>query len=168
MILLLEPLIFILPSIEVYFILFIIGILPYFFWRWLYKKYIKDKQKQKVAIWVSTIIITPIIYIGLIYIYIIYITSEPSRDFDKTKWMADKQGRFKMGDHIVKSKILINKDTNEVKQMLGSPTIQDSLNLHWTYNMGVGGGGLGFLFHDLSIQFNNNKVTTVLHNRVDD
>ena len=73
-----------------------------------------------------------------------------------------------MGDDIVKSKILIGKDSNQVKQLLGQPTWQDSLNTSWTYDMGMGGGGLGFLFHNLSVQFDKAKVVKVGHIRIKD
>jgi len=72
-----------------------------------------------------------------------------------------------MGDDIVKSKILLGKDTNQVKQLLGQPTWQDSLNVSWTYDMGFG-GGFGFLFHNLSINFDKNKVVKVEHSRIQD
>ena len=155
-------------SIEVYFILLCISIPTYFFWRWFFKKRICDKTKRNISVWVSTIILTPIIYVGLIGIFIFFITREPSSDFDKSKWLTDKERRFSMGDDIVKSKILLGKDTNQVKQLLGQPTWQDSLNISWTYDMGNGGGGLGFLFHNLSVQFDKAKVVKVDHIRIKD
>lgn len=155
-------------SIEVYFILLLISIPTYIFWRWAFKKRISDKTKRNISALVSTIILTPIIYVGLIGIFIYYITREPSSDFDQSKWLTDREGRFAMGDDIVKSKILLGKDTNQVKQLLGQPTWQDSLNVSWTYDMGNGGGGLGFLFHNLSVQFDKAKVVKVDHIRIKD
>jgi hypothetical protein len=155
-------------SIKVYFILLFISISTFFFWRWLFRKYIVDKSKQKIATWTSTIILTPIIYVGLIAIFIFLITREPSSDFDKSKWLTDKEGRFEMGDDNIKSKMLIGKDTNQIKELLGQPTWQDSLNVQWSYDMGMGGGGLGFLFHNLTVRFDKNKVTTVEHNKIKD
>lgn len=155
-------------SIEVYIILLLISIPTYFFWRSVFKKRITDKKKRIISALVSTIVLTPIIYVGLIGIFIYYITREPSSDFDKSKWLTDREGRFAMGDEIVKSKILLGKDTNQVKQLLGQPTWQDSLNVTWTYDMGNGGGGLGFLFHNLSVQFDKAKVVKVDHIRIKD
>jgi hypothetical protein len=155
-------------SIEVYFILLLISIPTYFFWRWAFKKRIADKSKRNISALVSTIILTPIIYLGFIGIFIYLISREPSSDFHKSKWLTDREGRFAMGDDIVKSKILLGKDTNQVKQLLGQPTWQDSLNISWTYDMGMGGGGLGFLFHNLSVQFDKAKVVKVDHIRIKD
>ena len=109
-------------SIEVYFILLLISIPTYFFWRWAFKKRITDNSKRNVLALISTFILTPIIYLGFIWILIYLISREPSSDFDKSKWLADREGRFAMGDDIVKSKILLGKDTNQVKQLLGQPS----------------------------------------------
>lgn len=155
-------------SIEVYFILLLISIPTYFFWHWAFKKRIADKSKRNVLALVFTFILTPIIYLGFIWILIYLISREPSSDFDKSKWLADREGRFAMVDDIVKSKILLGKDTNQIKQLLGQPTWQDSLNISWTYDMGMGGGGLGFLFHSLAVQFDKAKVVRVDHIRIKD
>ena len=165
---LLEIPVFFRMGIEVYFILLLISIPTYFFWRWVFRKRIVDKTKRNITSLVSTIILTPVIYLGLIGILIYLISREPSSDFDKSKWLADREGRFAMGDDIVKKNILIGKDTNQVKQLLGQPTWQDSLNTSWTYDMGMGGGGLGFLFHNLSVQFDKAKVVKVDHIRIKD
>ena len=49
-------------SIEVYLILIILGIPTFFFWRWIFKKYIKVNKTRKILIWLATIILTPCIY----------------------------------------------------------------------------------------------------------
>lgn len=165
---LLEIPVFFRMGIEVSFILLLISIPTYFFWRWVFRKRIVDKTKRNITSLVSTIILTPVIYLGLIGILIYLISREPSSDFDKSKWLTDREGRFAMGDDIVKKNILIGKDTNQVKQLLGQPTWQDSLNTSWTYDMGMGGGGLGFLFHNLSVQFDKAKVVKVDHIRIKD
>lgn len=68
-----------------------------------------------------------------------------------------------MANSIIDSKILIRKDTNQVKQILGKPTLQNDFTKEWIYDMGMGGGGLGFLFHNLIFKFNSYRVTAVLH-----
>jgi hypothetical protein len=154
-------------SIEVYFLLFCIAIPTYFFWKWLFRRYNFDITKRNMAAWASTLILTPIIYVGFIVTFMFLVTREPSIAFDKSKWLEGKEGRFEMGDDIVKSNIVIGKDTNQVKQLLGQPTWQDTSNLHWTYNMGFG-GGFGFLLHNLSVSFDKNKVIKVEHHRIED
>ncbi|MCF1717042.1 hypothetical protein L0U88_20535 [Flavihumibacter sp. RY-1] len=161
-------------SIEVYFFLVIIAIPTFLFWRWLLKKYIKGDRTRKIATWSATLIGTPIIYVGLIILFMFGMTYTPSRNFDKSEWLTDRERRFQMAGDIITSKMLLNKDTNQVKQILGEPTWgsdstwrQDTINI-WTYEMGMGGGGLGFLFHNLIIKFDKEKVAAVEHTEIRD
>ena len=63
-----------------------------------------------------------------------------------------------MADDIIKSKMLIGKDTNQVKQIIGEPPWRDETAKKWTYNMGCGGGGLGFLFHNLDLNLDKRGI----------
>ena len=160
-------------SIEVYFILLVIAIPAFFFWRWLFRKFIKVEKTRKIATWTATLIVTPAIYIGLVLLMLFGITYTQNKDFNKSKWLTDKEGRFQMASDIIKSKILIGKDTNQIKEILGDPTWgtdstrQSSSINSWTYDMGMG-GGLGFLFHNLVIEFDNNKAVSVTHAKTRD
>ena len=99
--------------------------------------------------------------------FLFYIFSVPTKKFDTKVWRTETNKRFQMADNIIDSKLLIEKDTNQIKQLLGEPTERDSLT-NWTYNMGQGGGGLGFLFHSLIVSFENEKVTRVVHAKIQD
>ncbi len=157
------------PNTDVWLIFSCVAVPIFFFMRWIFRKFIFGAVKQKIATWVATIVLTPLIYFGLIYAFLFFISREPSSDFDKSKWLAgDKERRFEMADDIVDSKILIGKDTNQVKELLGKATSQDSSNQRWTYFVGTGGGGFGFLFHELSINFDKNKVISVTHSKIED
>lgn len=101
-------------------------------------------------------------------------TYTPIKDFDKTQWLTDKESRFQMAGDIINSKMLVGKDTNQVKQILGEPTWgsnstwrPDTTNT-WTYDRGMGGGGLGFMFHNLVIKFDTGKVGAVDHAKIRD
>ncbi|MCC6762858.1 MAG: hypothetical protein IT252_16680 [Chitinophagaceae bacterium] len=153
-------------SIEVYLILIIIAVPIFFFWSWFLKKHIKVDRTRKIATWSATLIVTPIIYLGIIMLFLFGITYSPKRDFDKSQWLTDREGRFEMADDIISSNMLTSKDSNQVKQLLGEP-IRGSNNT-WIYDMGMGGGGLGFLFHSLIIKFENEKVITVEHATIRD
>ncbi|MBK9718206.1 MAG: hypothetical protein IPO85_11970 [Saprospiraceae bacterium] len=96
------------------------------------------------------------------------LSREPSRDFDQSKWLTNKEDRFEMADDLIKRKVLIDRDSSQIIQLLGIPLVRDSLNLNWIYDMGSGGGGLGFLFHQLRITFDKNKVIKVEHIRIPD
>lgn len=83
-------------SIEVYFIILILAIPTFFVWRWIFRKYIEDKKKQNIATWTATLIATPIIYVGLVMLWIFSISYYPSNDFDKQKWLGDKEKRYEL------------------------------------------------------------------------
>ena len=156
-------------SIEVYFILLIIAIPTFFFWRWLLKKYIKVDRTRKIATWSATLIGTPIIYVGLIILFMFGMSYKPSKDFDKSQWLTDKEGRFQMAGDLVKSKILIGKDTTQIKQILGDPTWGGDTTQEWTYDMGFGGGMFSSLFHNLNLTFDKKgKVISVEHVKIRD
>jgi hypothetical protein len=58
--------------------------------------------------------------------------------------------------------MLIGKDTNQVKQILGEPAWRDETDKKWTYDMGCGGGGLGFLFHNLDLSLDKKGIVISL------
>ncbi len=152
---------FLWPSIEVYVINLLIGAAVFFCFRWLFKKFIADKKRRKWTVWIATIIVTPIIYIGLVFAMIASWYHIPKRDFDKESWFLEKDLRFEMKENIVESKILEGKNQSEIIQLIGEPDWRDTVHTTWTYDLGMGGGGLGFLFHTLKVQFENDKVVKV-------
>lgn len=155
-------------SVEVYFIALIIAVPTFFFFKWLFKKFIKKSNTRKIATWLTTLVLVPILYEVFISLFFIALFYEPKRNFDRSRWFADKQNRFQMANNIIDSKFLITKDTNQVKQLLGNPAFRSDSLKEWKYDIGMGGGGLGFLFHTLSIKFEKNKVTSVQHQEVED
>ncbi len=154
-------------SIEVYIICLLIAVTIFFFCRWVLKKFIKIEKTKQVVTWTVTLVATPIIYLGLIQLLMFAFTYTPSRDFDKSEWLTDKEGRFQMAGDIIKSDMLIGKDTSQVKQLLGDPTWGMN-NSSFVYDMGFGSGGLGFMFHHLIIKFDSNKVISVEHGKIHD
>jgi hypothetical protein len=73
-----------------------------------------------------------------------------------------------MAYDIINKKMLIDKDSNQVKLILGNPDWRYKPKNQWVYEMGSGGGGLGFVFNNLYISFEHNKVDSVKHIRVQD
>ena len=153
---------------EVYFILLIIAIPTFSFLQWVFKKYIKDEKKRTIATWATTIFVTPIIYVGLVIAFISWIIYTPSKYFDKSQWLTNREERFQMADDILESKMLMDKDSNQVKQILGDPDRRGDSMREWTYGMGMG-GGFGFLFHNLKLKLDDNgKVISVEHETIND
>ena len=156
-------------SIEVYFILLIIAVPTFFFWKWLLKKYIKVDSKRRIATWIFTFITTPIIYVPLVLLFVFGLPFEPGRNFNKHEWLTDREGRFQMANDIINSKVLIGKDTTEVKQILGEPSWKENGHTMWTYDMGWGGGWMSSLFHNLNLTVDRQgKVVLVEHVEIKD
>lgn len=156
-------------SIEVYLIQIAIAFPLFFFWKQILENKLQANSSRRIITWTATIISTPIIYGGFIWLFIYCITYSPTKRFNKTSWLTHKSIRYEMAGDLINSKQLIGLDTIEVKEVLGVPTsinLIDSSGNHirnWSYDMGSGGGGLGFLFHNLLIKFENEKVVTVEH-----
>lgn len=156
-------------SIEVYLIQIAIAIPLFFFWKRIFKSKVRTNSARRIITWAVTLISTPIIYASLIWLFIYCISYWPTKGFDKKSWLTHKSTRFEMAGDLVNRKLLIALDTIQVKDLLGVPSsvnVSDSSRnnvKNWTYDMGSGGGGLGFLFHHLLIKFENGKVVAVEH-----
>jgi len=161
-------------SIEVYFIHIAIAVPLFFIWKRILRNKLQDTTTRKIIAWAATIVTTPIIYAGLMVLFIYYLTYTPKRHFDKSSWLRLKSERFEMAEDLINSKQLIGKDTFQLKQLLGNPSMvyESSSNgdhlKSWSYDMGSGGGGLGFLFHDLSVKLKDDKVVKVEHIEIKD
>jgi hypothetical protein len=148
-------------SIEVYFILIALGIPTFFFWRWLFKKYIRVDKTRKIWTWLATILLTPCIYIGIILLWIFSVSYYPNRDFDKQKWFDDKDKRYELSKDIIGSKMLIGKSKVQVRQLLGDEADnKDSLNV-WTFGLGIRPELFNIDDSYLQVEFDNEKVINV-------
>lgn len=160
-------------GIEVYFLVLLIAVPLFFLYSWLFKKIIRKDSFRKVITWTATLTTTILVYFGLITLLLYWITYTPTKKFTRQEWSSNKNERFQMADDLIKRKLLINKDSNAVKQLLGSSHHgnhnwrSDSANT-WLYDMGMGGGGLGFRFHYLLVRFEDGNVATVEHQKIDD
>jgi hypothetical protein len=148
-------------SIEVYFILIILGIPTFYFWRWLFKKFIAVDRTRKIVTWIATIVLTPCIYVGIIALWVFSITYYPSNKFDKQKWVDDKEKRYELSNDIIESKMLLGKTKTEVRQLLGDDADnKDSIDV-WTYGLGIRPELFNIDGSYLLIEFKNNHVVNV-------
>src|SRR5687767_12244339 len=126
-------------------IIALMGIGNFIFWAFILKKFIKDKHRRIILTWFATIALTPLMYLAFISVLIFSFSYVPDRDFDRKDWMSDRISRHEMADDLIDNKMLIGKDTNYLKQLLDEPRLRTDTT--WSYDMGAGGGGLGFRFH---------------------
>ena len=147
-------------SIEVYFILLVLGIPTFFIWRWILKKFIKVGKTRKIATWTATIVATPLIYVGLLMLGFFSMSYHPTHDFDKQKWFADKEKRYELSEDIIDSKMLIGKTKSEVRQLLGDEGNTDESD-YWNYYLGFRPGFANIDPDVLDIEFKDGKVVKV-------
>ena len=102
-----------------------------------------------------------------------FLTKEKSRDFDKKDWILLNEDiekrlhRYEMIDDLIDSRVLIDKDSIQVKELLGKPNYKNTNENVWTYEAGTG-GGFGFVDHFLEIYYKKNKVQKIEHKRIQD
>lgn len=146
-------------GIEVYVINILIGILVFFFLRWLLKKTRLPNKIQRLLTWAGTVVLTPIIYIVLFFTFIFSITYYPDKPFNQQKWMANPSERYEMSQNLIESELLIGKTKIEVKELLGSVSYKYSEN-HWAYSIGFI-PGITIDPSVLDVYFKNGKVVKV-------
>ena len=147
-------------SIEVYFILLVLGVPTFFIWRWFLKKFIKVDKTRKVATCTVTLITTPLIYIGIIMLWFSSMSYHQTNDFDKEKWSTEKETRYELSEDIIESEMLIGKTKSEVRQILGDENNTDQSD-HWSYYLGFRPGFANIDPDVLDIEFQDGKVIRV-------
>lgn len=158
----------------IFIMIYAVCVAAFFFWYWLISKYISHQRTKWILTGVAVFFTIPVAYYGVIGATMLWIVYEPKRDFDKEDWLADKTHRYQMVDDIIGSRMLYGHDTTTVKALLGEPTLRHDSVWHrqgdnsWEYDMGSGGGGLGFTFHYLNLRFRNDKVDSVYYFHFDD
>lgn len=158
---------------EVIFIVSVIALIFYLVISKFLKNNIKDNYFRIFIGLIISIMFGIIFYVfsvaGLIY----FLTKEKSRDFDKKDWILLNEDiekrlhRYEMIDDLIDSRVLIDKDSIQVKELLGKPNYKNTNENVWTYEAGTG-GGFGFVYHFLEIYYKKNKVQKIEHKRIQD
>lgn len=158
---------------EVIFIVSVIALIFYLVISKFLKNSIKDNYFRIFIGLIISIMFGIIFYVfsvaGLIY----FLTKEKSRDFDKKDWILLNEDiekrlhRYEMIDDLIDSRVLIDKDSIQVKELLGKPNYKNTNENVWTYEAGTG-GGFGFVDHFLEIYYKKNKVQKIEHKRIQD
>lgn len=130
---------------------------------WVYsKRRVRPLYRRLIGI---GLILSPIFFYGFIFLSIFYVRTY---DFSSERWNENKKERWRMGENLIESQSLIGKDSTQIKNLLSAPDQRnDSLHI-WSYDMGHGGGGLGFCYHTLKITYKSGMVTKAEHNKMFD
>ncbi|MCW3161944.1 hypothetical protein [Chryseobacterium oryctis] len=139
--------------------------------------YFKTKIKRNRYKMLVNIIIS--FFLGIL-VYIIFACSifyflfrEKSREFEREKWILSGEdiekrlSRYEMIDDLIDKRILIGKDSLQIKAIIGNPDLRNKVNDSWDYESGTG-GGFGFVDHYLKVYFKKGKVFKVVHKRIED
>ena len=148
--------------------LLIVSITVIIFCRWLAKKITRSGRSTAYAINTTRLIYFGFIYPAFVWLVFNVITFEKQIKFNRDRWMAEKYKRYEMVKDLIQSNIVASKDTNEVKAIIGDPDFRNDDLQNWSYNMGEGGGGLGFTLHYLLVEFKGDTVSHVLHHDIVD
>jgi len=147
-------------SLEVYFILIILGVPTFFICRKFFRKHVEDSKQRKILTWAVTLVSTPLIYIGLFSLLFYSWTHYPTHDFDSIKWFANKETRYELSDNFIQSEMLIGKTKAEVHQLLGYEGNTDKEDV-WFFELGYKPVFLNIDPDTLEIIFKDGKVIEV-------
>jgi hypothetical protein len=158
----------------VYIIILAACFAAFFFWRWLFGRFIMHQRTRAILTGIAIFFTIPLAYFGIIAATVLWIDYEPKKDFDKEEWLSKKADRYQMAESIIESKMLLGIDTGAVKQLMGEPSWRSDTvwrsndSNSWHYDMGSGASGLGFTFHYLNLRFRNDKVDSVYYFYIND
>jgi hypothetical protein len=146
-------------GLDAYIIVVLLAIPIFFFWRWLFKKFIVVRTKRRILTWLTTIFSAPLVYFLIVVIWVLSWNYYPNHDFNKTEWADNKDERYEYVDNIIDSKMLIGKTKAEVQKLLGDEgNKQDSDD--WFYDLGFTPSSIDP--DSMEIEFKNGKVENVI------
>ncbi|KQS93690.1 hypothetical protein [Chryseobacterium sp. Leaf394] len=133
---------------------------------------LKKRKKKFLISGIVTVVLSPLIYFAFVFYLIFTMSREKSRDFDENEWKAateaeGKYSKYEMMDDLISRRLLSDKDSIEVKRILGNPEFRDHENNFWQYYGGLS-NGFGFVDHLLIVNFEDNKVSKLEHKRIKD
>lgn len=150
----------ILTPLFVFFLVFVFIVV------WLFVNTI-DKRKWLTVL--VSLVLTPIVYFYLFYPMLnIFSSYHHEKYFDAEAWEEKPQLRFEMANQILTDSILVGKNKNEIKTLLGKPewfgwdeAMKANSEEKWNYNMGFVPGAFNTMQECIELQFTNSTVESV-------
>ncbi|MDO7876301.1 hypothetical protein Q5H93_16270 [Hymenobacter sp. ASUV-10] len=84
----------------------------------------------------------------------------PDKDFDRNRWLTEREKRFELSEDLIESRILVGKNKAAVKQLLGDEENDEQSN-YWRYYLGYRPTIIGIDPDVLDIYFQDGKVVKV-------
>ncbi|MFV9550703.1 hypothetical protein [Algibacter sp. PT7-4] len=146
--------------------LFVVFIILVFILVWLFVNTI-DKRKWLTLL--ISIALTPIVYFYLFYPMLnIFSSYHHKKYFNAQAWEEKPALRYEMANQLITDSLLIGKNKNDVKTLLGKPewfgwddAIKANSQEKWNYNMGFVPGAFNTMQECIELEFENNKVKSV-------
>lgn len=113
-------------------------------------------KNNKALKWFVVMLSSIAVYGVIIYIIFSFLLKNKQIEFDKNLWANKKEFRYQMIDNLIDSNILIGKNENKIKTILGAPNIIVNDQI-WIYEI-TGRTWAEFEFIILELQFDNNQI----------
>ncbi|WP_194767732.1 hypothetical protein [Tamlana sp. I1] len=146
--------------------IFIISMCIVFVLVWLFMNTI---DKRKWLTFLISLVLAPIAYFYLFYpVLNIFSSYHHEKYFNAEAWADQPELRFEMLDNMVQDSLLIGKNKNEVKSLLGKSewfgwddAIKANSQDKWNYNLGFKPGAFNNSQECIELDFKNDKVTSL-------
>ena len=136
-----------------------VAIPSFFLCRWLFRKFIKSNLLVAFAAGIAAVVVIPFLIVALILVGLKINAYYPRDEFNRSRWLADKEKRYELSDDIISKKLLLGKSKAEVEQLLGREN--NTQNNNWEYYIGFLPGFGAIDPYVLSIEFSSGKVRRV-------
>lgn len=148
---------------EALLVILFLSLPTFFLWRRLINRWVKQPVTTNIAAGITTIFATPLLYAALVACWVAIASYYPRNEFDRNKWLDDKEKRYEMSKDIVDSKLLIGKSKRDVRQLLGEEVNGGNTNDNddWHYYLGYVPAVFGIDYDMLDVYFENGKVVRV-------
>ncbi len=148
-------------SIEVYFIVALLATPFSFLWRKQFRKFYDSKLSLALVSCLTALVTAAVFYTALGLVVFAAVSYYPRSEFNKDRWIAEKEKRYELSGDIIESGMLIGKSKKEVKQLLGEDENIEENNDYWKYDLGFVPLAGGIDPDMLDIYFQDGKVIKV-------
>lgn len=133
---------------------------------WLF---VNTIDKRKWLTFLVSLVLTPIVYFYLFYPMLnIFSSYHHKKYFDAVAWEEKPELRYEMANQLIKDSLLIGKNKNDIKVLLGKPewfgwdnNLKANSEEKWNYNMGFVPGAFNNMQECLELEFKNNIVESI-------
>lgn len=140
----------------------IVAVPVYLLVRWIVLKYRKESIQTALFSILAAILLTPILCWAFVTVTLYTLYYKPTPQFNQEVWLKKGIDRHRLIDDLIATKTLMNKDSMDVKALLGTDIYRPDPKT-WVYHAGHS-TDIFFTIHSLRIRYTNEgKVDSVWH-----